>query len=233
MDNRLKHGRLHGDPAITVRRGDHHRVVVAITGGSGAGKTTIADAVKNHYGDECGILPVDAYYKHYDFLTAEQRDDLDWETIDTIDIALLTGHLQTLGSGQPVEMPEFDFSVRLRSSSTQVVAAPQVLVLEGLFALAIDQVVKAADIRVFVEASEKLRYQRRYDRDVATRGRSPESVATQWVKSVQPGHLTVVEPQRAHANLVIDGSMDATDAVRLISDRVETLLRVSSVGGSP
>ncbi|MBB3042876.1 uridine kinase family protein [Nocardioides soli] len=206
-------------PALHARS-----LVVAITGGSGAGKTALAGALVDHYGESCGLLEMDSYYRHFDGLTAREREALDWDSIETVDVGLLTEHLVALGEGRRVDVPEFDFTVRLRSPRTTTFLPPRILVLEGMFALAIDHVITTADLKVFLDAPEHVRYQRRHDRDVATRGRSSDSIRDQWRTTVLPGHRTIVEPQRRRASLVVDGGQPIDGCLGDIIEHLDALL---------
>ena len=120
-------------------------------------------------------------------------------------------------------MPDFDFAVRLRSTSTCPIQPRAVLVVEGLFALAIEHVVESAALRVFVVHPDMSGTSEGTQRDVATRGRSPESVHDQWVKTVCPGHRSVVEPQRRHANLIVNEASPASGMLAAIIEEIDAI----------
>jgi uridine kinase len=184
--------------------------VVGVAGGSGSGKTSLADDLRAALGERCVVLAHDAYYRPLPDAWRARADDWNFDTPDAIDTALLVRHLGALRAGRDIEVPTYAFEVHDRVGSRTVSGAP-IVVVEGVLLLAEPALVAALDLRVFVDTPEDVRLQRRLTRDVEHRGRTPESVRVRFDRWVRPMHARHVEPSRRYADLVLDGR-DPRDA---------------------
>lgn len=179
-------------------------VVIGIAGGSGSGKSTIADAVLEEVGGGAAVMiQHDSYYQHRPDLTFEQRTATNYDHPDSLETDLMAEHLRGLLAGKPVERPAYDFTQHLRSDSTVTVAAAPVIIVEGILVLAEPSLRDLMDLKIYVDTDSDLRLARRLGRDVAERGRSVESVLAQYLATVRPMHLQFVEPSKRYADFII------------------------------
>ncbi len=179
-------------------------IIIGIAGGTGSGKTTLADKLANSFGrEEVSILRHDAYYRRHDEMTYEERCRLNYDHPDAFDNELLVEHILALKEGIAVEMPVYDYSVHNRSDETILVNPAPVIILEGIMIFAEPELCELMDIKVFVDTDADVRILRRIIRDVNERGRSLDTIIRQYLTTVKPMHEQFVEPSKRHADLII------------------------------
>lgn len=181
-------------------------IVIGLAGGSGSGKTTIAEALVDAI---AGVAYVrhDDYYRHRPELTFEDRTKVNYDHPDSLETGLLVTHLETLRAGQPIARPVYDFTTHLRADETVMVAPAPVVVVEGILVLAEEELRNLMDLKIYVDTDADLRLARRMERDIHERSRTPESVLNQYLTTVRPMHLEFVEPSKKHADMIIPGGM--------------------------
>ena len=210
-----------------------HPVIVGIAGGSGSGKSTIVAELVHLLGP--GITTVirhDWYYRDLSDLEAEDRTEVNFDHPSSLETELLVKHVMTLIAGNSVDAPSYDFSTHTRSSSTIQLEPSQVLILDGILALAHEQLRKLMDICVFVDTDVEKRLERRLERDSGERGRNPASVIQQFESTVLPMHHKFVEPSRAYAEITIPGGHQDSATVKQLAFRVQELLAERSLSTS-
>ncbi len=193
----------HFDPSVWANASP---LVIGIAGGSGSGKTTIAEALADAI-DGVTFIRHDDYYRHRPELTLEQRALLNYDHPDSLETDLLAKHLQMLRDGQPIDKPTYDFTNHIRSDKTIAIAPAPVVVIEGILVLAEPALRDHMDLKVFVDTDADLRLARRLERDITERGRTADSVLRQYLATVRPMHLEFVEPSKKHADIIIPGGM--------------------------
>lgn len=200
-------------------------ILIGIAGGSGSGKTTLADKLVECFGsDEVSIIRHDNYYCRHDELTYEERAALNYDHPDAFDTALLCEHIRLLKSGQSIEMPVYDYTLYNRSNQVLVVHPAPVLILEGIMIFSEDSLCNLMDIKVFVDTDADVRILRRILRDVKERGRSLDSVISQYLNTVKPMHDQFVEPSKRRADVIIpDGGYNMV-ALEMLIQRVRSQL---------
>ena len=178
--------------------------VIGVAGGSGSGKSTVADRVIAMAGhDRVAVIALDSYYRNYPDLPLEQRALVNYDHPDAFDWELMRSQLAALRQGGAVQVPRYDFSTFSRTPDcTHVFAAP-IVVVEGLLVLWEPELRALMDLKVFVDADPDVRFIRRFRRDVADRGRTPESVIAQYLDTVRPSHLQFIEPSKRYADVII------------------------------
>lgn len=187
--------------------------IVGIAGGSGSGKTTVTMSLMARLGSKALLLQQDWYYRDQSSLAPGARADVNYDHPDAQETDLLVAHLKELRAGYSVEAPQYDFSTHTRRAETLRITPCPILVVEGINALAHTGLRSMCDLTVFVDAPADIRFIRRLQRDVAERGRSAESVITQYLTQVRPMHETYVEPCKRYANLVLSGEAQVERSV--------------------
>jgi uridine kinase len=201
-------------------------IIVGIAGGTGSGKSTLAAALAEQLAFGPGAaMTQDNYYRGQAHLDVKQRAEVNFDHPDAIDFELLAEHLACLRDGRAIETPTYDFTTHLRTDQSRTVHPAPVLIVEGILLFHGLQVRDLLDLRVFVEATDPVRLERRIARDVRERGRTEEDVRTQYEDSVRPMHNQFVEPQKTHAHLIVDGEAALVTAVTQILEKVEALGR--------
>ena len=179
-------------------------ILIGIAGGTGSGKTTLADKLVESFGrDEVSILRHDNYYKRHDDIPFEERAKLNYDHPDAFDTDLLCQHILELKAGKSIEMPVYDYAMHNRSDKTILVHPAPVIVLESILLFVEKDLCDLMDIKVFVDTDADVRILRRILRDVKERGRSLDSVVTQYLTTVKPMHEQFVEPSKRRADVII------------------------------
>jgi len=179
-------------------------LVIGLAGGTGSGKTTVADALVATAGaGRAVILPQDAYYRAQPDVPFAVRAATNYDEPGAFDHELLVAHVDALRTGDAVERPVYDFERHDRSPEVVVVASADVVVVEGILVLHDPELRSRMALKVFVDAPPDERFIRRLERDVRERGRSAQSVIDQYRRTVKPMHDLFVEPSKAHADIVL------------------------------
>ncbi len=202
---------------------DMAALVVGIAGGTGSGKTTIAQAIAAALPpDRVSILEHDAYYRDRSDLTPAERDRLNFDHPEALESELLVEHLRGLKAGRAIDAPIYDFKTHRRRTETRGVEATPVVIVEGILVFADEGLRDLLDIKIFVDTDADIRIIRRIRRDVEQRGRTFESVRDQYYGTVRPMHLEFVEPSKRWADMIIpEGGNN-----RVALDLIVTKLRV-------
>lgn len=196
---------------------------IGLAGGSGSGKTTIAEEVVDRLAGRVSLLHHDAYYRHMVELTFQERTRVNYDHPKSLETELLIKHLEDLRTGLAIEHPVYDFTTHLRSVETIRVESAPVVVVEGILVLSEPELRSELDLKIFVDTDPDLRLARRLERDIAERGRSVDSVINQYFATVRPMHLEFVEPSRRYADLIIPEGYNAAavaTVVELIRSRL-------------
>lgn len=200
-------------------------VLVGIAGGTGSGKTTVAQAIYDRVGSErIEWISHDSYYRDFTDIDPEARHGINFDHPDSLESELLVRHLDVLTQNRPIEVPIYDFKTHMRSKNTRTVQPRRVIIVEGILVLAEVEIRKRIDIKLFVDTPPDIRFVRRLLRDVQKRGRSVESVVEQYLTFVRPMHEEFVEPSKRHADLIIPEGGENQVALDAIIARVERLL---------
>ena len=201
-------------------------ILIGIAGGTGSGKTTLANKLVDSFGsDEVSILRHDNYYKRHDEMTYDERSKLNYDHPDAFDTELLCEHIKMLKQGHAIEMPVYDYTVHNRSNEVVVVNPAPVIVLEGILIFAEASLCELMDIKVFVDTDADVRILRRILRDVKERERSLDSVISQYLTTVKPMHEQFVEPSKRRADIIIPEGGENVVALQMLIERVNRHLR--------
>lgn len=183
--------------------GEDRPVIIGIAGGSGSGKTTIAQAVVEGVGsDRVALIQHDAYYRRLDHLDFEERTKVNYDHPDSLETELLVEHVEKLRAGLAIDRPVYDFAAHNRSDEVVTVEPVPVVVLEGILVLVEPELRRLMDLKIYIDTDGDLRVLRRLERDLVERGRSVESVLAQYLETVRPMHLQFVEPSKRYADII-------------------------------
>ena len=199
-------------------------ILIGIAGGSGSGKTSVAHALGSNQGSNLVILEQDAYYKHRSDLTFDERSKLNYDHPDAFDHALLLEHLQQLLSGHPIEKPIYNFSTHLREDATERVEPHHIIVLEGILTLVDPTIRELMDIKIYVDTDDDVRVLRRLKRDIRDRGRSLDSVITQYLGTVKPMHHAFIEPSKRYADIIIPEGGKNQVAIDILNSKLNQVI---------
>lgn len=178
-------------------------LMIGIAGGSGSGKTTLVKGLVSCFGEAITVLSHDNYYKAHDDLTYDERARLNYDHPDAFDTDLMIEHLKLLKEGRPIHCPVYDYTVHNRSREVLLVEPKPVIVVEGILIFENKALRDLMDIRIFVDTDADVRILRRILRDVKERGRSLDSVISQYLTTVKPMHEQFVQPSRQYADIVV------------------------------
>jgi uridine kinase len=199
-------------------------LVIGLAGGTGSGKTTVAEAITQAASNNITLLPQDAYYRAQHDLPFEVRALTNYDEPSAFDTELLVDHLDQLIAGKMIARPVYDFSQHDRSSKTVAVTPCLVIVVEGILVLHESELRERMSLKVFVDAPPDERFIRRLERDVRERGRSAESVISQYRRTVKPMHDLFIEPTKQHADLIVPEGGENSVALEVLSVYVKNFI---------
>ena len=200
-------------------------LVIGIAGGSGSGKTTVVKAISDRLRKKVTVIPQDAYYKDSSDLTDEEKRAHNFDHPDSIDWELLCEQLADLKAGKTVQQPVYSYISCSRSKTETVTVTPsEVIIVEGILIYADPRLCEQMNVKIFVDADADVRILRRIQRDVQERGRSLDSVISQYLTTVKPMHEQFVEPSKRRADVIIPEGGQNQVALEMVVQRVRAHL---------
>ena len=190
-------------------------LIIGIAGGSGSGKTFIADQLVTAI-PEVALVQHDSYYRHRPDLDFEQRSQVNYDHPDSLETDLLIHHLGLLARGVAIDRPIYDFSRHLRATETDRIEPAPVIIVEGILVLTNSELRDRLGLKIYVDTDPHIRLARRLGRDIDERGRTADSVLKQYFTSVRPMHIEFVEPSKSYADLVISEGHHSTAVATVI-----------------
>ena len=200
-------------------------LVIGIAGGSGSGKTTLMKNLIAGFPDKITVVSHDNYYKRHDEMTYEERCLINYDEPAAFDTPLMVYQLEQLRRGQAVDCPVYDYTIHNRSDETVRIEPQRVIIVEGILIFEDEALRNLMDIKIFVDIDADIRLCRRIKRDVNKRGRTVESVITQYQTTVKPMHEKYVEPSKKYANLIVLEGGKNWVALEMIMDRIRRHLK--------
>lgn len=198
--------------------------LIGVAGGSNSGKTTITSRLSDLMGPErLSLIKLDSYYIERSSEPMEVRAAANYDHPDAFDWDLLNDHLAALTAGASVELPVYDYAIHDRSPHREIVEAARVVVVEGILVLWEPRLRERFDLKIFVDTPADLRIIRRLRRDVAERGRTPESILDQYLATVRPSHELFIEPSKRYADVIVPEGGLNRPAVEVLLARVREL----------
>ncbi len=195
-------------------------MVIGIAGGTGSGKTTLTERIRERFTSEVSVLYHDNYYKRHTGMTYEERSQLNYDHPDAFDTDLIVRDLGALRRGEAVQCPVYDYTIHNRSDQTIEVKPTRVIIVEGILIFADPALRDLMDIKVFVDTDADVRILRRVMRDVKERGRTLDSVVNQYLTTVKPMHEAFVEPSKKYADIIVPQGGHNTVALEMLIERI-------------
>ena len=199
-------------------------IIIGIAGGTGSGKSTLADNIKKEFAHNITMISHDCYYKAHPELPFEERTKLNYDHPDSIETSLLTEHLKELKKGNSIERPEYSFINHQREDKTVTVVPKKVIIVDGILIFENKELRDLMDIKIFVDTDADIRFIRRLLRDVQERGRTLDSVVTQYCTTVKPMHEQFVEPSKKYADIIVPEGGYNTVALNMIIEKIRSII---------
>ena len=201
-------------------------ILIGITGGTGSGKSTIADALYSNFSkDRITMIQQDMYYKDQSHLSMEERVKTNYDHPMAFDNDLLVEHLQKLIKGEAIEKPRYDFTIHNRAQDSTTVEPREIIIVEGILILEDERIRDLLDIKVYVDTDADIRILRRLVRDIDERGRTVESVIDQYLKMVRPMHMEFTEPTKRYADIIIPEGGHNYVAIDILMAKIRDILK--------
>lgn len=207
-------------------------LIVGIAGGTGSGKTTLAEKIFELFPNEAVLISQDSYYKDLSHLSIQERAHLNYDHPDSLDFKLLKEHLDILKTGQEIAIPVYSFRTHSREAHTQTIKPASIIIVEGILLFAVPEIRKLFDIKIFLDTDDDIRLLRRMERDMKERGRDFASVRDQYLKTVKPMHDTFVEPSKRFADVIIPSERRNETALKMIASKLKEELQFPTLRAS-
>ena len=199
-------------------------LIIGVAGGSGSGKSTLINNLQQQFGQQICVMRHDNYYRAHDLMPFEERTQLNYDHPDAYETDLMVRHLAQLKEGHSILCPQYDFAEHNRTKETVEVQPAPVILVDGILILADPALRELMDIKVFVDTDADVRLARRIRRDTRKRGRSVESIITQYLATAKPMHEQFVEPSRRYADVIIPEGGKNQTALEIVESRIRTHL---------
>jgi uridine kinase len=200
-------------------------MIVGISGGTGSGKTTVANRIlESVSASEVVFIQQDSYYRNLQDLPLDYRKVANFDHPDALDNDLLIHHVRKLRAGEAIDLPIYDFKTNSRRHETRRVDPKPIVIVEGILIFVDPRLLELMDIKVFVDTPDDVRFIRRLRRDIAERGRTVESVIEQYLGTVRPMHMQFVEPSKRYADVIIPEGGHNLVSIDLISGKIRERL---------
>lgn len=200
-------------------------IVIGIAGGTGSGKSTLINRIKEEFSDSITMLSHDFYYKEHSHIPFEERKKLNYDHPDAFDTDLMIEHVKALTEYKSIERPVYDFTIHNRIDETVTVKPAKVIVVEGILIFENKEFRDMCDIKIFVDTDADVRIIRRIIRDVEERGRTLESIVNQYLTTVKPMHEQFVEPSKKYADIIVPEGGYNRVALEMLNERIHALLK--------
>lgn len=199
-------------------------ILIGIAGGTASGKTTVAAKLKKVFEDNVALVCHDCYYLPHNDMSYEERTKINYDHPNAFETERLIRDIKNLKSGKDIDVPVYDFTIHNRVDKFTHVEARKVIILEGIMVFENEELRDLMDIKIFVDTDADERLARRILRDVKERGRSLDSVLSQYTNTVKPMHDQFVEPSKRYADVIVPRGGENSVALDMIIERVKSLL---------
>lgn len=201
-------------------------LIIGICGGSGSGKSTVVREVSQLIPkDRLCILAEDSYYKDQSDMPFEERLKIDYDHPSAFDHELMFQQIEELLEGKSIQKPIYDFEQNNRTKDTILVEPSEVIIIEGLMILFEEKIRRLLDIKVYIDTESDLRIIRRILRDIKERGRTVDSVISQYLRTVRPAHFQFIEPSKRYADIIIPEGGHNKVAIELLRAKISEIIK--------
>lgn len=200
-------------------------IIIGVAGGSGSGKTTVANnLVKAFKAEDAVLVEQDAYYRELLNMSIEEKAKVNFDHPDSIEFELLRKHLEMLKEGKSIDRPIYDFTTHSRKEGAVRINSSKIIILEGILIFAVPEIRELLDVKIFVDTDADEMILRRIERDMNERGRSFESVKNQYLTTVKPMFLEFCEPSKRYADVIIPRGGENKVAIDMIISNLKGYL---------
>ncbi len=201
-------------------------IFIGVAGGSGSGKTTVANnLVKAFKSEDAVLVEQDAYYKELNHLSLEEKAKVNFDHPNSIEFELLRKHLLSLAKGNPIERPIYDFKTHSRKNETIDIQPSRIVIVEGILLFAVPEIRELFDVKIFVDTDADEMLLRRIERDINERGRTFNCVKDQYLHTVKPMYLEFCEPSKRYADVIIPRGGENKIAINMIIAKLKRYLQ--------
>ncbi len=198
--------------------------MIGVAGGTCSGKTTVSERLAELAGDDAlALIKLDSYYVALSHLPLEERAKFNYDHPDAFDWHLLNDHLDMLAKGEPVPVPIYDFTIYDRTPNVRMLHSARIVVVEGILVLWEPTLRERFDLKLYLDTDADLRFIRRLQRDVAERGRTPDSIIAQYLETVRPSHEQFIEPSKRYADVILPRGGLNEPAIDVLRARIREL----------
>lgn len=202
----------------------HKPILIGVTGGSGSGKTSVSQAIYNHFpGKSIMMLEQDSYYKDQSHLEFQERLKTNYDHPFAFDTDLLIDHIKDLLNFQSIEKPVYDYTKHTRSDEIIYQEPKDVIILEGILILEDKRLRDLMDIKIYVDTDDDIRIIRRIKRDIDERGRTLDNIIKQYLTVVKKMHEQFIEPTKKYADIIIPEGGQNQVAIDLMTTKIQTI----------
>jgi uridine kinase len=198
--------------------------IIGIAGGSGSGKSTFAERLKQAFPNDISLISCDNYYLPHDELSLEERAKLNYDAPEALEFDLMVRHLEELKAGKTALCPVYDFTRHTRSNTTTEIMPRPIILIDGILIFHDAALRECMDLKIYVETDADERILRRARRDMLERGRDLDSVIEQYLSTVKPMHNTYVNPTKVFADIILNGGKNE-QAFQLVRNQIEKILK--------
>jgi uridine kinase len=200
-------------------------IIIGVFGGTGSGKTTIVNQIVSDFNaSDIQVISQDAYYKDNSSITYEARCLLNFDHPEAIDFELLYEHLRALKNGENIQQPIYDFKTHNRMDKTLEISPKNILILEGILIMNYPKLRSLLDLKVFIETNSDMRMERRVNRDITERGRTPKEVMDRYLNTLKPMHDQFIEPMKIHADVIVENHENTSINLDKIISKIKSLM---------
>ena len=195
--------------------------ILALIGGSGSGKSTVLDGLRNHFGERAAVLSLDNYYRPKSELPVDENGETNFDMPVVIDDETMVSDIDVLRAGKSIHLSTYTYNRDVMKSETVTIDPAEWLIVEGLFAMAYPAMEERVDLVGYIDASPETRLARRIARDESERGYTEDEVRYQWKNHVRPADLQFIEPWKTKADVVVDNEKDWKSGLNGLIDKME------------
>lgn len=200
-------------------------VIILIGGGTGSGKSTLASNINGRLSDYTTLISMDDYYKDQSNVPEAERELINYDSPEVVDIELLSSNIAKLRSGEAIVEPIYDFATHTRKAETTHIVSSPIIIVEGIMALRFESLRSMANVKLYVDVDDDERIIRRILRDTSARSRNLESIVYQYRSTVKPMHQLVVDPTKKYADFILQ-DVQNTNVVNLLVSMIKKLAKI-------